>query len=243
MTSPLQKPEGITWNPATVELPQPPMLPPGQDAMSMTIAAVLPTLTTPLATSVASLQAKETNFAGKVGAAQSAYENADASGGQSVGQISGMLGQMGQMAQQAGQQASGAGQGGGGFGQMMQQAMQAVQGFGQQGGGSAGGGAPGGGAPAQGGPPPAMAQGSGGGAPSGAPNGSPRDESGPRDDAREQERERQREVEDRPPAERAPVEPPAAAAGPGAGTGSAGPPPVDVPRQAPGGDEDLARRM
>ena len=238
MTSPLQKPDGITWNPATVELPQPPMLPPGQDAMSMTIAAVLPTLTTPLATSVASLQAKESNFAGKVGAAQSAYENADASGGQSVGQISGMLGQMGQMAQQAGQQASGAGQGGGGFGQMMQQAMQAVQGFGQQGGGSAGGGAP-----AQGGPPPAMAQGSGGGAPSGAPNGSPRDESDQRDDAREQERERQREGDDRPPAERAPVEPPAAAAGPGAGTGSAGPPPVDVPRQAPGGDEDLARRM
>ncbi|WP_237569238.1 hypothetical protein [Mycolicibacterium lacusdiani] len=220
MTSPLQKPEGITWNPATVELPQPPMLPPGQDAMSMTIAAVLPTLTTPLATSVASLQAKETNFAGKVGAAQSAYENADASGGQSVGQISGMLGQMGQMAQQAGQQASGAGQGGGGFGQMMQQAMQAAQGFGQQGGGSAGGGAP-----------------------SGAPNASPRDEPDSRDDSLEQERERQREGEDRPPAERAPVEPPAAAAGPGAGTGSAGPPPVDVPRQSPGGDEDLARRM
>jgi hypothetical protein len=220
MTSPLQKPEGITWNPATVELPQPPMLPPGQDAMSMTIAAVLPTLTTPLATSVASLQAKETNFAGKVGAAQSAYENADASGGQSVGQISGMLGQMGQMAQQAGQQASGAGQGGGGFGQMMQQAMQAAQGFGQQGGGSAGGGAP-----------------------SGAPNASPRDEPDARDDARERDRERQHEGEDRPPAERAPVEPPAGTAGPGAGTGSAGPPPVDVPRQSPGGDEDLARRM
>jgi hypothetical protein len=239
MTSPLQKPEGITWNPATVELPQPPMLPPGQDAMSMTIAAVLPTLTTPLTTSVASLEAKENTFAGKVGAAQSAYENADDSGGQSVGQISGMLGQMGQMAQQAGQQASGAGQGGGGFGQMMQQAMQAVQGFGQQGGGSSSGGAPGGGAPAQGGPPPAMAQGPAGGAPGGAPGGSPRDESDPR----EEDRERQREGDERPPAERAPVEPPAAAAGPGSSGIGAGPPPVDVPRHSPGGDEDLARRM
>jgi hypothetical protein len=150
--STFEKPEGISWNPASVELPQVPMLPPGPDAMSMTISAVLPTLTAPLAASVATLQAKETMFSGKLGAAQAADEGADESGGQSVGQLSSMLGQMGQMGQQAAGAGQGAGGGSGVFGQMMQQAMQAAQGFGQQGGGapaSMGQGSQGGGAPAQ----------------------------------------------------------------------------------------------
>jgi hypothetical protein len=102
MSSPLEKPEGLGWNAAGVKLPQVPMLPPGQDAMSMTIAGVLPTLTAPLTASVAALSAKETMFSGKLGAAQSAYQNADDSGQQSVGQLTSMLGQVGQMAQQAG---------------------------------------------------------------------------------------------------------------------------------------------
>jgi hypothetical protein len=70
--------------------------------MSMTIAGVLPTLTAPLTASVAALSAKETMFSGKLGAAQTAYQNADDSGQQSVGQLAGMLGQVGQMGQAAG---------------------------------------------------------------------------------------------------------------------------------------------
>jgi len=58
MTMPLKKPEGISWNAASVELPEIPMLPAGQDALSATISAVLPTLAAPLAANVATLQAK-----------------------------------------------------------------------------------------------------------------------------------------------------------------------------------------
>ena len=98
----LNKPENIYWDPASVELPEIPMLPPGQDALSATISAVLPTLAGPLAANVATLQAKETMFSGKVGAAQVTYQNSDDAGSQSVGQIVGMLGQVGQQAGQMG---------------------------------------------------------------------------------------------------------------------------------------------
>ena len=40
MTDPLKKPEGLSWNSASVELPEIPMLPAGQDALSATISAV-----------------------------------------------------------------------------------------------------------------------------------------------------------------------------------------------------------
>src|SRR6476659_4355532 len=136
MSSPLEKPEGISWNPASVELPPMPMIPPGEDAMSMTISGVLPTLTTPLTASVAALSAKETMFSGKVVEAQSAYQNADDSGGQSVGQLSSMIGQVGQMAQQAGGAAGGASGGSSVFGSLMEQAMKAAQGTGSESGGS-----------------------------------------------------------------------------------------------------------
>src|SRR6185312_10652994 len=105
MTMPLKKPEGISWNAASVELPEIPMLPAGQDALSATISAVLPTLAAPLAANVATLQAKETMFSGKLGAAQAAYQDSDDAGSQSVGQIVGMLGQVGQQAGQLGQSA------------------------------------------------------------------------------------------------------------------------------------------
>ena len=84
MTDPLEKPDGLNWDPAAVELPEVPLLPPGEDAMSTTIAGVLPTLTVPLATSVAALSAKENMFRGKLGTAESAYQNADDSGQQAV---------------------------------------------------------------------------------------------------------------------------------------------------------------
>src|SRR4029453_2845075 len=134
MIDPLRKPEGITWDPASVELPEIPMLPAGQDALSATISAVLPTLAVPLAANVATLQAKETMFSGKIGAAQAAYQNSDDAGSQSVGQIVGMLGQVGQQAGQMGQMAGAPAQALGGqtgtFGQLMQQAMQAAKGGG-----------------------------------------------------------------------------------------------------------------
>jgi hypothetical protein len=142
VTDPLEKPDGLNWDPAAVELPQVPMLPPGQDAMSATIAAVLPTLTAPLATSVEALSAKENMFRGKLGTAESAYQNADDSGQQAMGQLAGMLGQFGQLGQQAGapaQAASGLGGQTGMFGSLMQQAMQGAHGVTGQGPAPAGG--------------------------------------------------------------------------------------------------------
>jgi hypothetical protein len=146
MTDPLKKPEGISWDPASVELPEIPMLPAGQDALSSTISAVLPTLAAPLAANVATLQAKEGMFAGKLGVAQAAYQNSDDAGSQSVGQVVGMLGQLGQQAGQMGQMAGAPAQMVGGqtgmFGQLMQQAMQGAKGAGgdQSFGGQAAGG-------------------------------------------------------------------------------------------------------
>lgn len=216
MNSPLEKPDGLSWDPASVELPQVPMLPPGQDAMSMTIAAVLPTLTTPLTASVAALSAKETMFSGKLGAAQAAYQNADESGGQSVGQLTSMLGQVGQM----GQQAAGAGGGGGGgagmFGQLIQQAMKAATEGGSQTGGSQGG---------------AVAQPPAGTSPAPAAGQPPagRHEPVNEDDAQHRE---------------APAERPSAE-GPGTGDRQhgAGPAPIAAPEQSSRGDDDLARKV
>jgi hypothetical protein len=160
MTDPLKKPEGLSWNSASVELPEIPMLPAGQDALSATISTVLPTLAAPLAVNVATLQAKETMFSGKLGAAQAAYQNSDDAGSQSVGQIVGMLGQVGQQAGQLGQMAGAPAQAIGGqtgmFGSLMQQAMQAAQGGagGQATGGQAGASSvPGHGPMSAGGPP------------------------------------------------------------------------------------------
>ncbi|UUO02971.1 hypothetical protein M4D79_07070 [Mycolicibacterium novocastrense] len=131
MGSPLRKPDAISWNAAAVELPEIPMIPAGQDAMSATISAVLPTLAAQLTTNVAALSAKENTFAGKVVVAQGAYENSDDAGSQSVGQIVGMLGQVGQQAGQMGQMAGAPAQALGGqtgmFGSLMQQAMQGAQ--------------------------------------------------------------------------------------------------------------------
>jgi hypothetical protein len=132
--SPLKKPEGISWSAASVELPQIPMLPAGPDAMSATIAAVLPTLAAQLTANVAALSAKEHTYSGKLGAAQEAYQNSDDAGSQSVGQVVGMLGKLGEQAGQMGQVAgapSQAAQGGSGmFGSLIEQAMKAAQGGG-----------------------------------------------------------------------------------------------------------------
>lgn len=132
--SPLKKPEGISWNAASIELPQIPMLPAGPDAMSATIAAVLPTLAAQLTANVAALSAKEHTYSAKLGAAQAAYQNSDDAGSQSVGQVVGMLGKLGEQAGQMGQVAgapSQAGQGGSGvFGSLIEQAMKAAQGGG-----------------------------------------------------------------------------------------------------------------
>ncbi|MDT5195515.1 MAG: hypothetical protein QOH20_2269, partial [Mycobacterium sp.] len=49
MGGPLQTPGNISWHPASVDMPPMPTIAPGEDAMSMTIAAVLPTLAAPLA--------------------------------------------------------------------------------------------------------------------------------------------------------------------------------------------------
>jgi len=246
MTSPLEKPEGISWNPASVELPPMPMIPPGEDAMSMTISGVLPTLTTPLTTSVAALSAKEAMFSGKVVEAQSAYQNADDSGGQSVGQLSSMIGQVGQLAQQAGGAAGGAGGGSSVFGSLMEQAMKAAHGGGSDNGGSqqASDGQPAAGISPAGQPtagPPISGQPSGGQGPAGASVGGPQ----PRDDSTAPSHDLGPQHDDREAtqhgaaAERPAVE----SAGPGDLSDGAGPPPIAPPEHPRRGDDDLARRM
>ncbi|MFV9635356.1 hypothetical protein [Mycobacterium neumannii] len=229
MGSPLKKPDGISWNAAAVELPEIPMIPAGQDAMSATISAVLPTLAAQLTTNVAALSAKENTFSGKVGAAQAAYENSDDAGSQSVGQIVGMLGQVGQQAGQMGQMAGAPAQALGGqtgmFGSLMQQAMQGAQ---SPGGSSAtGGGAPpSGGAAATGGP---TAQSPG----AGAPAQQPRDDSGLQT-GESVDREDQR------PLHRADDRPWDGAAGPQGSESGAGAVPVTPPES---GDDDVARNL
>ena len=238
-----QKPTDISWNAAPVEMPPMPSISPGEDAMSMTIAAVLPTLHTPLATSVAAVSAKENMFSGKVVEAQGAYEKADDQGGQAVGQLSSMIGQVGQMAQQAGGAAGGAGGGSSIFGSLMEQAMKAAQSAGgsesessQQ--GSAGqpaGGATTAGQPAAG-QSPAGQPASGHGA-AGAGASQQRDDAGPSQEPapeRDDHEAKQREV----PVEKPPVE----AAAPGDRKHEAGPAPV-APPELPRRDDDLARRL
>ena len=224
MTDPLKKPEGLSWNSASVELPEIPMLPAGQDALSATISAVLPTLAAPLAANVATLQAKETMFSGKVGAAQAAYQNSDDAGSQSVGQIVGMLGQVGQQAGQMGQMAGAPAQAIGGqtgmFGSLMQQAMQAAQGGGadrQAAGGQAGASSVAGQGPMS----------------SGGPLQQPRDEAV---GAKEEQPDRAHETQPdkREPLHRAETDD---------SRHGAGPAPVKSPEQPHHSGEDLRRRM
>jgi hypothetical protein len=234
VTDPLEKPDGLNWDPAAVELPQVPMLPPGEDAMSATIAAVLPTLTAPLATSVAALSAKENMFRGKLGTAESAYQNADNSGQQSMGQLAGMLGQVGQLGQQAGapaQAASGLGGQTGMFGSLMQQAMQGAQGQGAGGGQGAS-------ASGQGG-----AAGVAGQAPAGGQLQQPRDDAvGVHQEHADQAQEPQHD--ERETLQRAETDDRAMAGPSGSGDGRPGPAPVTPPEQPRhGGEEDLGRRM
>ncbi|KUH93535.1 hypothetical protein AU189_14725 [Mycolicibacterium acapulense] len=228
MGSPLRKPDGISWNAAAVELPEIPMIPAGQDAMSATISAVLPTLAAQLTTNVAALSAKENTFSGKVGVAQAAYENSDDAGSQSVGQIVGMLGQVGQQAGQMGQMAGAPAQALGGqtgmFGSLMQQAMQGAQ---SPGGSSA----TGGGAPPSGAAPTAAAGAQSPGA--GAPAQQPRDDAGLQTGESD-------DREDHRPLHRGDDRPWDGAAGPQGSESGAGAAPVTPPKS---GDDDVARNL
>ena len=214
------------------------MLPPGADAMSATISAVLPTLAAQLTANVATLQAKEHMYSGKVVESQAAYATGDQSGSQSVGQIVGMLGKLGEQAGQMAGAPSQAAQGGSGmFGSLIEQVMKAAQGGGggeageSQAGGAPVGAAPAGGAPAPGQPPAAQPG---------------RDQLEERVERLEERAER----EDRPteqPAQQAPQREPlmradegGLASGPEEG---AGPAPVAPPEPRPATDDDLGRRL
>ena len=216
------------------------MLPPGADAMSATISAVLPTLAAELTANVATLAAKEHMYSGKVGVAQAEYANSDDQGSQSVGQVVGMLGKLGEQAGQMAGAPSQATQGGSGmFGSLIEQVMKAAQGGGgseaaqSPAGGAPVGATPAGGAPAPGQPP---------GAPAAQPGRDPLEE-------RVERLEERAEREDRPaeqPAQQAPQREPllradegGAASGPQEG---AGPAPVAPPQPRPA-DDDLGRRL
>ncbi|KUI45822.1 hypothetical protein AU198_10325 [Mycobacterium sp. GA-1199] len=240
MGSPLRKPDAISWNAAAVKLPEIPMIPAGQDAMSATISAVLPTLAAQLTTNVAALSAKENTFSGKVVAAQAAYENSDDAGSQSVGQIVGMLGQVGQQAGQMGQMAGAPAQALGGptgmFGSLMQQAMQGAQSPGGPSATGAGGAAPNGGAAATAGPaahsPGAAPAAQGPGAAPAAPQ--------PRDDAQPQAGEAD-DREDRKSLQRADDRAWDRASGPQGGESGVGPVPVTPPESRH--DDEAARNL
>lgn len=246
MNNPLfEKPDGISWNPAAVELPPLPSIQSGEDSMSATISAAIPMLHAEMTASVTSLQAKETMFAGKVTDAQSTYQNADDAGGQSVGDIGSQVGQIGKMAQQAAGsagQGSGSGGGGGGvFSQLMEQAMKAVQ-------GATGSGESADGTEAQG----SQGQGTPGmapGAPAGqsAGGGSPSSD-GHKDQAKGGDAQAPPERDERDrhqgqPTERAPLEQPsAAAAGPSERQHAAGPAPASPPSSR-GAEQDSSRNL
>jgi hypothetical protein len=232
MSDPLEKPDGLNWDPAAVELPQVPLLPPGADAMSMTIAGVLPTLTAPLATNVAALSAKENMFRGKLGTAESAYQNADDSGQQSIGQFASMLGQVGQQAGQLGQSAGAPAQALSGqtgmFGSLMQQAMQGAQGGG--GGGQSSGGQAAGGAAGVAGQGPATV--------GGQPQPARDDAVGPHEQPQETTHDEREDLQ------RAETDDRAGPSEAGDGRPGAGPAPVAPPeRPRDGGEDDLSRRM
>jgi hypothetical protein len=245
---PMRTPGALNWDPAAVELPEMPMITPGQDALSATIAAVLPTLAAPLTADVAALSAQEHMYSGKLGAAQAAYENADASGQQSVGQVVGALGQLGQMAQSAGsagQSGGGLGGGTGMFGSLMQPIMQAAQGAG--GGGQSAAGQP----AAIAGQPAGQPAGVGAPAPGGQPVGPGSVGVGAqqpqaRDDGLDAQQDQLRGEGERDPQEKLQRADPTmpGAAGPDEGRHGAGPAPVTPPGQErDGGDDDLARRL
>lgn len=222
----------LNWDPASVQPPEIPMLAPGADAMSMTIAGVLPTLGVPLTASVAALQAKEGMFAGKVTSADAAYQNADDAGGQSVGQLGQMLGKLGEMGGQAGQQAGGQS---GMFGSMMQQAMQAAQGGGGSKGGGSQGGSSGAGAQSSGGQP-SVGQGPGGAAPQ-----TRDDAAGTGQEASDGDRS-DRDDRDGRDGDKGNERRPLDNAGPGPAPTGAGPAPVAAPALR-GEGEDPSRRM
>lgn len=241
--SPLRKPEGISWNAATVELPEIPMLAPGLDAMSATISAVLPTLAAQLTANVAALQAKEHMYSGKVGEAQAAYATGDESGSQSVGQVVGMLGKLGEQAGQMAGAPSQAAQGGSGmFGSLIEQVMKAAQGGGAGEAGQApAGGAPVGAAPAGGAPAPGQP------APGQTPGQPGRDPLEERVERLEERAEREDRAADQPVQQPSPREPllraddSNLASGPRAS--DAGPAPVAPPEPRHVADDDLGRRL
>jgi hypothetical protein len=237
MSSELRKPEAISWNAASVELPEIPTLPAGQDAMSATISAVLPTLAAQLTVNVAALSAKENTFSGKLGVAQTAYQNSDDAGSQSVGQVVGMLGQLGQQAGQMGQSAGAPVQALGGqtgmLGSQMQQAMHGTQGGGGESGGQSGGGQGAGGAVLGGATPsPAVAAG----------QQARIDAELRAEPAVEQTREERGERDEHQPLHRADGGAPSGAAGP-EDRSSSRPAPVTPPDQARRGEGDVTRNL
>jgi len=254
MTDMMKKPEGpLTWNAAAPELPEMPMISPGADAMSMTIAGVLPTLAAELTASVTALSVKENMYSGKLTAAESAYANSDDQGSQSVGQVTSMLGDLGKMAQSAAGSGGGSGGGGAGgiFSSLMEQAMKMAEGMG----GSKDDGAADPNAQDEDNRDPA-AQGAGaqGVAGQAAPQGSPGQAStgqgsaghaapsqGPAQSPTQTPTQVPADRDARSEAER---HQPPPAAGPGEGQRGAGPAPIT--QQEPAhrrGDEDLSRRM
>ncbi|MGE2736402.1 PE domain-containing protein [Mycolicibacterium vaccae] len=77
-------PSALTWDPAVVDVPPVPLIPPGGDPMSALISAVLPGIAADLNANVAATHAREQRFAANLNQARAAYQSTDDSGGEEI---------------------------------------------------------------------------------------------------------------------------------------------------------------
>ena len=74
----------LTWSPAVLTVPPVPVIPAGEDPMSVMIAATMPELAAPLAAAVAATHAREEQFAANLAEARNAYQSTDHAGEQEI---------------------------------------------------------------------------------------------------------------------------------------------------------------
>ncbi|MGE2728514.1 PE domain-containing protein [Mycolicibacterium vaccae] len=77
-------PSALTWDPAVVDVPPVPVIPPGGDPMSTLISAVLPGIAADLNANVAATHAREQRFAANLNQARAAYQSTDDIGGEEI---------------------------------------------------------------------------------------------------------------------------------------------------------------
>ena len=74
----------LQWDPAEVTVPPVPLIPAGEDPMSLMISAIMPELAAPLTAAVAATHAREEQFVANLAGARSAYQTTDQAGEQEI---------------------------------------------------------------------------------------------------------------------------------------------------------------